>query len=207
MHAPVVLPMNERQPFSAPVDRAPARPATRARRAALRAILAAAAALPAILTGGAPAEAAGCAGANVGPGLQDVGRADEAVLCLVDDQRRHAGLAPLRPDAALGAAATRHSRDMVARDYFGHYDPSGSGPVARARSAGFCRRACRISEDLAWGMSVLATPAAMVRDWMHSAEHRAIILDPRQRLTGIGVVYGAPGQRGQAATLTEDFAW
>jgi uncharacterized protein YkwD len=199
--------MNPRQPPSTPVDSPPARPTARARRAALRAILAAAAALPAVLTGSAPAEPAGCAGANAGPGQQDVGRADEAVLCLVDDQRRQAGLTPLHPDAALGAAATRHSRDMVARDYFGHYDPSGGGPEARARSAGFCRRACRISENLAWGTRVMATPAAMVRDWMHSAEHRAIILDPRQRLTGIGVVYGAPGQSGQAATITEDFAW
>jgi uncharacterized protein YkwD len=173
----------------------------------LRALLAAAASLPAVLTGSAPAAAAGCAGANVGPGRQSVGRADEAILCLVDQQRAQAGLPALRADAALGAAATRHSQDMVARDYFSHYGPSGSSPEARARSAGFCRRVCRISEDLAWGTNVLATPAATVDHWMHSAGHRAVILDRRARVTGVGVVYRAPGQRGSAATVTEDFAW
>lgn len=156
-------------------------------------------------SGTAPAAAAGCAGANLLPGRQSVGHADEAILCLVNEERAQAGFPALRPDAPLGSAATQHSRDMVARGYFGHYDPSGGGPGQRARAAGFCRTGCAVSENLAWGTGPLGTPSAIVSAWMRSVVHRANILAPRVRLTGIGVVWGSPGQGIGGATVTQDF--
>lgn len=147
-----------------------------------------------------------CPGADVGPGGQDVGRADRAVLCLVNQRRAEAGLPALRADGPLGAAATRHSQDMVSRRYFGHDDRSGASPVDRARRAGYCRRICTIAENIAWASGSQATPAAIVARWMSSAPHRAAILDGRLRMTGIGVELGAPAPvRGGAATVTEDF--
>ena len=198
------LPVNMR---SASIDHVNTPPDRRRLRAWLAAFLSAAAALLAMPFGAAAgAESSGCPGADVGPGRQSQGRADEAILCLVDRERESAGRAPLRADGALGAAATRHSEDMVARDYFGHVAPSGSTPPQRARIAGFCRRVCLVSENIAWGTGSLGTPAATVAAWMRSSEHRANLLAPGARLTGIGVAYGAPGQRGGAVTVTEDFA-
>jgi uncharacterized protein YkwD len=67
-----------------------------------------------------------------------------------------------------------------------------------------------LAENLATGGGYLATPARIVAAWMHSPAHRANILDPGLRATGIGVATGMPsslaaGWRGRAGTYTEDF--
>jgi uncharacterized protein YkwD len=49
-----------------------------------------------------------------------------------------------------------------------------------------------VGENLAWGQRHLATPRAMVRAWMQSAEHRANLLDRHFADVGIGVAAGAP---------------
>ena len=57
-------------------------------------------------------------------------------------------------------------------------------------------------------MLQLSTPSAIVAGWMRSPEHRANILNPDFRDSGIGIVAHAPrrysgGQRG--ATYTQQF--
>jgi uncharacterized protein YkwD len=99
---------------------------------------------------------------------------------------------------------------MVANDYFGHVSPSGADPLARIRRSGYLGQSgsYAIGENIAAATGSLATPAATVNSWMNSAGHRANILNPAFRDTGLGVAFGVPALLSRAAggTYTEDFA-
>src|SRR4051812_16064953 len=60
-----------------------------------------------------------------------------AVRCLVNANRRAAGLRPLRVVNSLTRAAQGHAADMVRHGYFDHQRPGGPGLMARVRAAGF----------------------------------------------------------------------
>jgi uncharacterized protein YkwD len=131
--------------------------------------------------------ATSCPGGEVVPTPDNVAAVAATVLCLVDRERAAAGLRPLAPSPSLVAAASRHSLDMVANDYFGH--------------------ASGVSENIAAGTGDLASPAAVVGMWMNSPGHRANILGTAYRTTGIGVVAAVPTLLGDGGgTYTEDFA-
>lgn len=155
-------------------------------------------------TSAAPA----CQNGDLMPSAANTGVVDAATLCLVNGARRAAGLAPLTADAALGRAASAHSEDMVAADYFDHVGPDGSDPGQRARAAGFTLAGALVAENLSAATLSAATPAATVAAWMASSGHRANILDPDFRRTGIGVAAAAPAMLGSlpGGTYTEDFA-
>jgi uncharacterized protein YkwD len=150
-----------------------------------------------------------CADANLVPAPANLARISAATLCLINDERARAHLAPLRADAALAAAAAQHSSDMVARDYFEHVSPSGSTPKARLTAVGYLKpdHAWSIGENIAAATGTLATPASMVRMWMDSSPHRANILNPAFRDTGVAAVATAPALvgSGPGGTYTEDF--
>jgi uncharacterized protein YkwD len=141
------------------------------------------------------------------PGNGD--RVAAATLCLINQQRTHAGLAALADNAKLDQVARAHSQDMTANLYFDHVSPSGSTPESRMTQVGYIsnRVSWVVGENIAWGTGSLATPASIVDTWMHSPEHRANILDARFRDSGIGVSPAVPetlvGQAG--ATYTQDF--
>jgi len=151
-----------------------------------------------------------CPDADLVPSGSNLAAVDAATLCLINQARRAAGLAVLAENAELRRAAVEHSDDMVARDYFGHVDPDGIGPAARIRAAGFVadRPQAQVAENIAAATISGATPAATVASWMSSPGHRANILDPAFRVTGIGVAGAAPALvgTGPGATYTEDFA-
>jgi uncharacterized protein YkwD len=100
---------------------------------------------------------------------------------------------------------------MAFHDYFEHLGPRGQTPLARMRAVGYIsssRVGYEVGENIAWGTRRLATPRAIVAAWMASPGHRANILDPRYRETGIGVAPHPPralahGQPG--AIYTQDF--
>lgn len=153
--------------------------------------------LPALvfLVGAAPpASASGCQGANLTPTAANAARVRHATLCLLNARRHDHGLARLRANRRLTRAATRHSRDMVARGYFDHTSPAGNTPLARASAVRYVprRRAWQLAENIAWGTGSLATPRATVRAWMHSPPHRRNILDGSLRDAGAGVTLGSP---------------
>src|SRR4051795_6857545 len=66
-----------------------------------------------------------CPNRNDVPTKATVAEAQEAVLCLVNQERAKHGRRPLRESGTLTDAAARHSRDMVARRYFDHNSPGG----------------------------------------------------------------------------------
>jgi len=108
------------------------------------------------------------------------------VLALVNVQRATVGCGALTADPALSALARAHSADMRDRDFFDHVNPDGLDPFERGSRAGVVVHA----ENLADGQ---ADPAAVMDAWMHSAGHRANILDCDLTRLGVGVAEGAGG--------------
>ncbi len=152
--------------------------------------------------------AASCADANLVPSSTNLPRIAAATLCLINQERAAAHLVALRANAALDTAAAQHSADMVAKNYFDHVSPSGSTPQSRMTAVGYLKpnRAWSIGENIA-AATGSATPASIVKMWMNSSGHRANILNPKFRDSGMGVSAAAPRLlgTGPGATYTQDF--
>ena len=151
----------------------------------------------------AGAAASACSGADVRPDAAGAARLSDATLCLLNSERARKRLAPLKASPKLGAAAERHARDMVARQYFAHRNPEGQHSSDRIRATGYLASATAwvVGENLAWGTHDRATPWAIVAAWMASPGHRANILDRRYREIGLGLSPGNPA-RGDGAGAT-----
>ena len=124
------------------------------------------------------------------------------VLVLFNEQRAAHGLKPLTIDKKLTRAADSHSTDMLDRGYFAHDGPQGKWDVRVRR---YVKRNL-IGEILSEGRGYYATPAGMVHSWMHSPEHRRIILMPDLRLVGLGVATGTYKGQDGVAMATADFS-
>jgi uncharacterized protein YkwD len=154
-----------------------------------------------------PAHAATCTGANLLPAIASIPTAKAATLCLINAERSANGLAPLISEPTLDAVATTYSQSMVTKRFFGHVSPAGE--TIRERLAAYASSASVWStgENLAWGEGALATPAAIVKNWMASPGHRANILNADFTETGVGIVGGSPAGSlpAVAATYTTEF--
>src|SRR4051812_50074611 len=80
-------------------------------------------------------------------------QAADAIVCLVNAERRSRGLKPLRRDGDLAQAAAGHASDMVRRDYFSHVSLGGKNLGDRVRAAGYGNPGdvWKAGEDLGWG--------------------------------------------------------
>jgi uncharacterized protein YkwD len=109
----------------------------------------------------------------------------------INQARAAAGVAPLHYSRNLEASAEHYSRYMLARNYFGH--------LTRIHAS--WRRWSWVGENLAmypgWGTRV----GSIVRGWLHSPPHRAVMLNPRFRAGGVGYARGRMGS-GRATTVT-----
>jgi uncharacterized protein YkwD len=156
----------------------------------------------------APALAApsACQSTTAAPKKGNVNTVRNAVLCLLNRERTKRGLPRLRSNNRLEVAATKHSRDMVERNFFSHDSPGGSTPGIRVRHTGYLKgaRGFSIGENIAYGTGGYATPESIVDSWMNSPGHKANILHRSFEEIGIGVALGAPGQDG-GATYTTNF--
>jgi uncharacterized protein YkwD len=149
-----------------------------------------------------------CANPGVAPAAATLGVIGEATLCLLNGERADHGLAPLRPNAKLAAAATAYARDLVDGSYFSHTGRDGSQLAERIKRSGYLPRnsAWALGENLAWGTGGLATPGSIMQAWMNSPGHRENILNPHYREIGIGVVTGNPARPdGLGATYATEF--
>jgi uncharacterized protein YkwD len=158
--------------------------------------------------GSADALAKACADRNALPTKASPAEITRATLCLVNAERRDHGLRPLQMNSRLSAAARRHSRDMVRRQYFEHTAPGGPTLVQRIRRTGYLESADRwlVGENIGWGASSKGTAHAIVDGWMHSPPHRKAILTGSYRDAGVGVIRGVPAQGPSGgATYTLDF--
>jgi uncharacterized protein YkwD len=129
-----------------------------------------------------------------------------ALLYRINQVRIGHGLRPVMPTLRLQRAATRHSDDMMTRDYFAHTSPTGSSVYSRIVNSGFVAGYSWIGgETLAWGNGSLATPLSTVHAWLASPEHRAIMLSPKFRWIGISRTCG--NYRGDPSTCVWTADW
>ena len=135
-----------------------------------------------------------CSGADAIPGQAPGDDLREATLCLMNAERIARGVGRLQAEPLLGRVAASYARQMVRGQFFDHTSPAGSTMLARIKATTYLRdvTSWSVGENLAWGSGNLATPRAMVRAWMQSAEHRANLLDRHFADVGIGVAAGAP---------------
>ena len=124
----------------------------------------------------------------------------------INNVRRTHGLRPVAASPRLHWAARHHSNDMVLHHYFAHTSPYGSTLYGRIMSSGFLTYGYwEAGETLAWGTGFDGTPAGVVQMWMHSPEHRAILLSPLFRFVGIGRAQGTFMGHAHAAVWTADW--
>jgi uncharacterized protein YkwD len=135
---------------------------------------------------------------------------EQAVLANMNALRREHGLAPLRMNRKLSAAARVHSNDMAIRGYFSHTSANGASfdrRIARYYPMGKSRY-WSVGENLLW--SSPSVDAARALDlWLDSPEHKKNMLTPRWREIGLCAVHvtSAPGTfAGREVTIvTADF--
>jgi uncharacterized protein YkwD len=132
--------------------------------------------------------------------------ANEAtMLRLINHARESRGLAAVKIVTSLDRAALRHSRDMLARDYFSHSSPGGATVAGRARSAGYPMSGSSLGEVLALGSSYKGTPESIFKGWMRSSGHRQVILTRRWRDAGVGCSRGTYKGTSGVVMYTVDF--
>ena len=150
----------------------------------------------------------------------DLSPAVKAIIDAVNAARAQRGLTLLRTDAVLTSIASDRSADMIARDYFSHYDPqTGQEPLLRYLQAygyGYLYAGENIAEIkngsgfvLPW-LTVAARYSAIelanefVTDWLNSPEHRANIFSSHYRRTGVGLAVTRDGRRIVATQVFSD---
>ncbi len=152
----------------------------------------------------------GCAGASLTPDQENLAVVRSATLCLINRERAAQHETALRLNPDLQNAAQAHSESMSGDDYFEHTGPGGT-VLERLEAAGYIAGGTldyEIGENIAWGSMQDATPAAIVAAWMASPGHRANILNPDFRDTGIGISPSLPRSLGlgeSGAMYTQDF--
>jgi uncharacterized protein YkwD len=144
--------------------------------------------LTAALGLGPAAAANACMGEAKSPAhlTEQMGR--QALLCLINERRAHAGRGALQENAALDSSAQGHTVAMVKHNSYSHGDTAH-----RIRASGYLAGASvwSIGENLAWGPKRLGSPKRIVTEWMHSPEHRRILLGGFHDI-GLGMTKGAP---------------
>lgn len=106
----------------------------------------------------------------------------------INDLRKAHGLRPVRHSPSLAASASRYSGFLMRRQWLGHVYP------IRASS-----RFRRVGEVLSMHSGRADRVRWTARQWLNSAPHRAVILDPQFRWAGAGPRHGRFG--GGRATI------
>lgn len=120
-------------------------------------------------------------GARVASKPTSAKQAEKKLLELLNEQRRKAGLRPMKGVAQLGLIARSHSREMCKTGRFGHISPKTGSADDRVREAGFSPR--MVGENVAQAASVQTAHRAL----MGSPSHRANILSRELTHVGVGV--------------------
>lgn len=116
-------------------------------------------------------------------GGPDTARIEVKLLAHVNVVRRHAGCRRLKARAGLHGSATAHSSAMAAQRSLSHQVAGEAELRDRLAAAGY-RNAALMGEVIAMGP--MSARQALQR-WLDSPPHRALLLDCRMRLVGLGV--------------------
>jgi len=113
------------------------------------------------------------------------------VFQLTNSERGNRGRARLRTNARLMQAAQLHAEQMARAGRPAHVLPNAVYPRAEDRLAAAGYRWQSYGENLALGQP---SPAAAVRDWMHSRGHRRNIVSPDFTELGVGYATDRAGR-------------
>jgi uncharacterized protein YkwD len=127
---------------------------------------------------------------------------ERAIVRAINRQRAKHGLGAVRSSRRLARAADFHSWEMLDADYFAHESRDG-GP--------FDRRVRRYANHRSLGETLAmlggcgnGSARRVVRMWMNSSGHRAVLLSSAYRKIGIGKRAGDLGGS-RACVVTADF--
>ena len=120
---------------------------------------------------------------------------ERAIVRAINRARAAHGVRALRGHRRLARAADAHTRSMLRADYFAH-----GAFASRVRRY---VRSRRVGETIA--MTTRCSARRVVRMWMNSGPHRAVLLSRAFRSVGIGRRVGRLGAS-RACLVTADFA-
>lgn len=118
--------------------------------------------------------------------IKETGLSSSGIIVSTNLERAAMGIAPLKENSALRAAAEAKVSDLFARQYFEHESPTGEGPSDLARTAGYAY--ILVGENLALGN--FENDQAVVTAWMNSPGHRANILKTGYQEIGVAARKG-----------------
>jgi uncharacterized protein YkwD len=149
----------------------------------------------------APVAAAGPAVPQTGAAVR-LGHSERTIIRLVNGVRARNGLGRLRVSSALSRAAEQHTRDMLQHDYFDHASSDGTPFDRRVRSYANART---LGETLAALGQRRGGASTIVRMWMQSPPHRAVLLGSGFHRIGLARRWGTLGSDWRSV-VTADFA-
>jgi uncharacterized protein YkwD len=111
--------------------------------------------------------------------------AESFLLNSINEQRAAAGLKPVELDGATVALARDRSNDMATRNYFSHTTPEGEKFLGMLSQRGIGYKYA--GEILARNNYPDAqAPGTAMTTYLNSAPHKAILMDGRYNLVGVG---------------------
>ena len=116
---------------------------------------------------------------------------EKQLLSLVNKERTARKLPKVYVNTALTKAARAHSREMGDKQYFSHNSYNGETFKTRIIRFGYTYKGYtywKIGENIGWGSGLYASPVAVVKSWMASSGHRAVLLTKSFRAAGLGAV-------------------
>ncbi len=120
--------------------------------------------------------------------------AQQYALLLINEARAGAGAPLVVADPLAAQLAKQHAEDMLANDYFSHWDMAGVKPTRRYNLAGGYHA---LSENIYFAMNGPSNTQDMLGKAMQvlmaSEGHRRTILDPAHTHVGIGLALGRGG--------------
>jgi uncharacterized protein YkwD len=134
------------------------------------------------------ASAGACVGEAKAPKKLSEQLARQAILCLINQRRAHAGIGGLQENSSLNSSAHAHTVSMVKHNHYSH-----GNALRRIRAAGYLSGASTwtIGENIGWGPRRLGSPKRTVASWMKSPEHRGVLLGGFRDI-GVGMTKGSP---------------
>ena len=130
-------------------------------------------------------------------------RAERKVVKLVNRLRARHGLKRLRSSGKLARAASDHTGDMLRGGFLSHASSDGTPMANRVRRY---TGANWVGENVAAVARPKGSAARrVVRMWMASPGHRAVLLSPTGRRIGVGRARGTLGSM-RGAVFTADLA-
>ena len=107
------------------------------------------------------------------------------VFEITNSFRSKNGIPQLVYDDAIAETARKHSKDMIDRNFFSHYNPDGLSPFERMNADGILYSYA--GENIAAGYD---DPMEVVYGWINSSGHRSNLLSGNFTRLGVGVVFG-----------------